>query len=45
VALAAGVALFALLAGRIRRAWHRRRDARRPLIRIPGSAAKVSQVI
>jgi hypothetical protein len=28
VALAAGVALFALLASRIRRAWHRRREAR-----------------
>ncbi len=29
VVLAAGLALFALLASRIRRAWHRRRDARR----------------
>jgi len=29
VALAAGLALFALLASRIRRAWHRRRNARR----------------
>jgi hypothetical protein len=28
VALAVGIALFALLASRIRRAWHRRRDAR-----------------
>jgi len=28
VALAAGIALFALLASRIRRAWQRRRDAR-----------------
>ena len=28
VVLAAGIALFALLASRIRRAWHRRRDAR-----------------
>jgi Domain of unknown function (DUF4126) len=28
VALAVGVTLFALLAARIRRAWHRRRDAR-----------------
>ena len=28
VVLAAGLALFALLASRIRRAWHRRRDAR-----------------
>jgi Domain of unknown function (DUF4126) len=28
VLLAAGIALFALLASRIRRAWHRRRDAR-----------------
>jgi hypothetical protein len=27
VVLAAGIALFALLASRIRRAWHRRRDA------------------
>jgi hypothetical protein len=29
VVLAAGIALFALLASRIRRAWRRRRDARR----------------
>jgi uncharacterized membrane protein len=29
VALAAGIALFALLASRIRRGWHHRRDARR----------------
>src|SRR5215472_15294686 len=28
VVLAVGIALFALLASRIRRAWHRRRDAR-----------------
>ena len=28
VVLAAGIALFALLASRIRRSWHRRRDAR-----------------
>jgi len=28
VVLAAGIVLFALLASRIRRAWHRRRDAR-----------------
>jgi len=28
VALAVGITLFALLASRIRRAWHRRRDAR-----------------
>jgi hypothetical protein len=28
VVLAAGIALFALLASRIRRAWHRRREAR-----------------
>jgi hypothetical protein len=28
VALAAGIALFALLASRIRRGWHRRREAR-----------------
>jgi Domain of unknown function (DUF4126) len=28
VALAVGIVLFALLASRIRRAWHRRRDAR-----------------
>jgi hypothetical protein len=28
VALAVGIALFALLASRIRRSWHRRRDAR-----------------
>jgi hypothetical protein len=28
VVLAAGIALFALLASRIRRGWHRRRDAR-----------------
>jgi uncharacterized membrane protein len=28
VALAAGIAVFALLASRIRRAWRRRRDAR-----------------
>jgi hypothetical protein len=28
VALAGGIALFALLASRIRRAWHRRREAR-----------------
>jgi uncharacterized membrane protein YdfJ with MMPL/SSD domain len=28
VLLAVGIALFALLASRIRRAWHRRRDAR-----------------
>jgi hypothetical protein len=28
VVLAAGIALFALLAARIRRGWHRRRDAR-----------------
>ena len=28
VVLAAGLALFALLASRIRRGWHRRRDAR-----------------
>ncbi len=34
VGLAVGIALFALLASRIRRAWHRRRDAR--LRRTPG---------
>ncbi|HXZ69647.1 MAG TPA: DUF4126 domain-containing protein, partial [Streptosporangiaceae bacterium] len=28
VVLAAGIALFALLASRVRRGWHRRRDAR-----------------
>jgi hypothetical protein len=28
VALAVGIAVFALLASRVRRAWHRRRDAR-----------------
>jgi hypothetical protein len=34
VVLAAGIALFALLASRVRRGWHRRRDAR--LRRSPG---------
>jgi hypothetical protein len=34
VVLAVGIALFALLAARIRRAWHRGRDARRR--RTPG---------
>jgi len=37
VVLAAGIALFALLASRIRRAWSRRRDARPSAGRISGS--------
>ena len=37
VVLAAGIALFALLASRIRRAWRRRRDARLSAGRISGS--------
>jgi hypothetical protein len=44
VALAAGIAVFALLASRIRRAWYRRRDARLrqrssggPLAAVPSS--------
>jgi hypothetical protein len=38
VALAIGIALFAMLASWIRRGWQRRRDARRP--RSSGGAAR-----
>jgi hypothetical protein len=41
VMLAVGIALFALLASRTRRGWHRRRDARLGLQSSGGRMARV----
>jgi hypothetical protein len=45
VALAVGIILFALLGSRIRRSWHRRRDARRPSPPPPADPAAVDLVM